>query len=322
MSGRVIRAIRKIYRKILGPFSSRLRAAALKDSILEHIADADAKLLEIQKTKNANLEQIDAELMQLSSEVEEANTLLRTVTLDAQLSLAQSLIKLKARFQEIDQCLAKAAIIMDKNGWWVVGHLPLPFYEHLVKLGDRVIPKKLDELIIDYFNRNDAAKLCEVVEGWKADAFRERKGIFTDALWAHQNGKYMVSIPALILQVEGVIRSFVEAQDNFSNRSFRKVLDEFKKRFATLASVPTDRPATTEEVISIENYYNLRTLETLYESYSPENHQDPDAMRRHAIAHGLWINYGSVEFSTKIFLQLDMLHSMLRQLAVNARLTN
>lgn len=52
----------------------------------------------------------------------------------------------------------------------------------------------------------------------------------------------------------------------------------------------------------------------LYATYAPESHQEPDGLLRHAVAHGLWLNYGKVELSTRLFLLLDMLHSMLRQL--------
>jgi hypothetical protein len=62
------------------------------------------------------------------------------------------------------------------------------------------------------------------------------------------------------------------------------------------------------------NYHNLDALERLYNQYYPDQHQPPDGVNRHAISHGRWLDFDTIDRSLHAFLMFDMLHSMLEQL--------
>jgi hypothetical protein len=303
----IFRGARRSYRRALGFFSSRQRAAAIRDRVYEHIEDADEAIAKLQDAHAIHVPRLQKELNQLSSDLNDANQL-------ADAAIVFAFHQRKARAEQIKERLARVTPIMYTHGWWVIGRLPDSVYEYILANQNSLTRASLGALIIQHFSQDDYKALVETVEGWNATAFLTRRSIFGDALWAHRHRKYLLSVPALTLQVEGVIRSFVSSTKRFSHRRFQRVLSEFKKSFAILSDIPADRPATMKEVIAIINYYDLRALEALYDSYAPEEHQDPVSIQRHAIAHGLWTNYDSEEFSLRLFLQLDMLHSMLVQL--------
>lgn len=303
----IFRTARRAWRRALGVFSSRQRAAAFFDEIDEQLEDSDEALEKSQQKHAKEISHLQEELAQLTSDV--------TAHLQfAKEAVAYALFLEQARVKWIKEHMAKVTPIMYKHGWWVIGRLPEAAYEYILENQDALTLADLGAVINQHFSQDNCKTLEETVEAWNAAPFLPRRAIFGAALWAHRQKKYLLSVPTLTVQVEGVIRSFVSANKKFTHRRFQKVLNEFKKSFAVLSDIPTDRPASLKEVIAIINYYNLRALEALYDAYAPERHQDPVSIRRHAIAHGLWTNYDSEEFSLKLFLQLDMLHSMLVQL--------
>lgn len=68
-------------------------------------------------------------------------------------------------------------------------------------------PTALDEMFCMYFSADDYAQLKHMVRHWqKNPVFKDRKPIIEDALSAHIDGKYTLSIPTLLPLIEGVAR--------------------------------------------------------------------------------------------------------------------
>src|SRR5205085_12467235 len=107
---------------------------------------------------------------------------------------------------EVNRDLAVAAAITNKNGWWLVNSMPIVFYRDLVKVEDQITPEALSQIIVDYVNHHDCAELVEVVDRWHVPSFEQRNVIFKDALWAHKEGRYILTIPTLVIQIEGILR--------------------------------------------------------------------------------------------------------------------
>lgn len=97
------------------------------------------------------------------------------------------------------------------GGWSEVplSSMNLPEYsdlvERLMDKPDKEVKRELDAAIPKYFRRDNYAPLSEMVEGWQ-EHFRVRYHVFEDALWAHERGRYTLSIPSLATQVEGIVR--------------------------------------------------------------------------------------------------------------------
>lgn len=212
--------------------------------------------------------------------------------------------------KELASAFKQSAEIMEKNGWWILPSLPLAFYSsRLIRVKDQITPETLTTLITRYANEDSCAELTRIVSAWTVDFFQRRKGIFEQTLWVHCREKYAVTVPALVVQIEGIIRDFVEVEVGFTSWHFDRVRDRFTKKFGQIEAVPQE-----ERMEAIMNFYNLKALERLYNAHSPTSHADPSDVNRHALSHGLWLSYAKEEYSTKLFLLLDMLHSMLHQL--------
>jgi len=248
----------------------------------------------------------------ISNSISKSVSLIADRLADVGASLSLSITE---AFDGMQPWLAKASGIMFRNGWWIVHCLPLTFYREIVEQEDAVTPQELTRVVLEYLNRNRGQRIAEVVKHWEVNAFQQRAAIFQDALWAHKRKKYTLTVPVLVFQVEGIIREFIKTSDNnFTAWRFETVRKKFKEKFDRLSSIPEGRKITYDDVSAIENYYNLEMLERLYSDYDPRDHADPDDVNRNAIGHGLWMNYATIESSTRLFLFLDMLHSMLRQL--------
>src|ERR1051325_783924 len=235
-------------------------------------------------------------------------------------SIAETIVRESTRGieQAIDRfnpMLAKAAVVMADHGWWLVRQLPLIFYSEVANSDEEVTREALTNDILDFFNRNEWEPLAGMVNAWNLAGFDSRRKHIRDALEIHKQGRYTMTVPGLVFHVEGIVREFIEVTDNVSEHSFRPIRQIFQDKFDRLSAVPPDLDITYEDVQLIENYHNLAVLERLYQIYRPEQHQAPDTVNRHAISHGLWIDYDKAETSTYLFLLLDMLHAMLEQLA-------
>lgn len=222
--------------------------------------------------------------------------------------------KLAEEFEKLYPHLAKASQVMFDRGWWIVRCMPLMFYVNLVEREDEVTAEGLTQVIIKYANKNKCEILAKTIAKWHTPAFAERTAIFEQALWAHKRKKYALTVPALIIQVEGVIRQFVKEEDGgFTDRRFDTVRKRFEDKFKQLSDVPHGQKVSYRDVEAIMNYYNLAFLKKLYDRYDPSQHTEPVDVNRHALSHGLWLTYSTVEMSTKLFLVLDTLHAMLKQ---------
>jgi len=310
---RVLKLARKKYLSLLARFSKRYRDLVFRESLLERLATTDDYLAKWTQY-NSNVEKLSYDLDKLSWDIAITNLRLNTFTLGLTTSLVASAIERLERLDRIALCLARVSPIMDKNDWWIVAGLPITFYEHILEKQDSITAEEITEVVVKFFNREKGKTLGDIVESWNAAAFTDRKQFFIEALWAHQNARFNLSVSVLIAQVEGLIRDFVKTKFAFTHRSFNRVRAVFSSRFKVLTELLTENIATVEEVNAIVNYYNLKKLDELYDSYDPSSRQTPERLLRHAVAHGLSLNYGKIELSTRLFLLLDMVHSMVKQI--------
>lgn len=133
-------------------------------------------------------------------------------------------------------------------------------------------------------------------------AFRDRSLVFQEALFAHQNAKYALSIYTLNPQIEGVISDWIAGLEGQNlETQFSKKIDQF---YALLKNIPQ------------RGFYLEKTIESTYEflkdgqpTQSFKNWLDkidPSFPGRHAVAHGKYSNdMFTEENSIKLFLMLD-----------------
>ena len=122
----------------------------------------------------------------------------------------------------------------------------------------------------------------------------KRKALFADALWAHQQEKYTLSVPLLFPIIEGTLvekygHLYQEGKCDKCNREFRAtaspVLQKIKKEFKN-----------SQNSILIDRY--LAQIDHLLDAFSS---------RRNPILHGSIINYNSEELSAALILAASSL---------------
>ncbi|MEN6552545.1 MAG: hypothetical protein ABFC34_06615 [Methanobacterium sp.] len=215
----------------------------------------------------------------------------------------------KLSTKKFEQDLQESAKIMFDNRWWFIPTMPPTFYLQLLKAED-VNQQNLTDFLVKYHNKDNCAELNNIIKRWKLDEFNENMEIFEDALWAHKESKFTLTVPALTIQVEGIFRSYL---DHMSEDNFFKYKTELKTKYGE-AIKNEDKILGFERFIAIQNMKFLdKTMEifTLRVSSIP---QDYDELYRNALFHGLYKNYSSIEMSTKTILLLDMLHRILSDL--------
>lgn len=221
--------------------------------------------------------------------------------------------------------LARSSLTFARGGW---SEVPLAdmdlseFSELVTRLAgkpDDEIKRELDRTIAEYFRQDDHARLSEMVAGWEEHFAEKRHRIFKDALWAHKQGRYTLSIPALAAQVEGIVRDLTGEYEGD-----RDWIRRFNEAFG-LDYKPWDPPPPPdpEQVMTefkalpiyerfqkVEELRTHFTLVRINELYDKGEFSDPDftsLVKRHAILHGVFDNFGELE-SLRLFCILALLH--------------
>ena len=68
----------------------------------------------------------------------------------------------------------------------------------------------MNDYIADYFNADRCAALTTMTDAWpKIPYLRDRESVITDSLWAHREGRFTLSVPALLPLAEGLAAEIV-----------------------------------------------------------------------------------------------------------------
>lgn len=178
----------------------------------------------------------------------------------------------------------------------------------------QVIPS----IIARYYRRNNYAILRKTVSNWESNSFfRPRMGIIYDAVEAHTNGKYTLSVPALLPHIEGIAVEIVEKynlpkldypliyRENAHGKSGEKTYPG--RVFAHVGMSELN----FEEWVAVESLlYYLEGTFYLSPRRVGKKLKDFAASRilnRHSILHGANTRYATHMNSLRCFLALDVL---------------
>jgi hypothetical protein len=144
----------------------------------------------------------------------------------------------------------------------------------------------MNDAILDYFSHDNSALLVAMSERWLSIPYlRDRENIIRDAVDAHQQGKFTLSIPTLLPMVDGLSAEVLGMQS--------------MKAVALLAE---DRRANDPEVWT-QGFCDF-LAQVYYKGY--EFGKDPAPfLNRHGILHGRVFDYPSALNSTRVFLLID-----------------
>jgi hypothetical protein len=130
------------------------------------------------------------------------------------------------------------------------------------------------------------------------DSFLEWKDVLDQAIAAHEEGKYALSVPVWLLVFEGIWRVELGVDGIFSRIT--------KRRGAVVrTALPHSRPRLRDALI--------RVIQTVAEQLALASTTTPDGLRRHVVLHGRDPKYGTEKASVQGILMLEALHYHLQQ---------
>lgn len=222
------------------------------------------------------------------------------------LSFAKSRAEIRRTAQVFQEC----------NLWLTPSMVGLT--DKIVKLYYEGKKQVIPSIIARYYKRNNWAILKNAVNNWENNSFfQPRMEIIYDALEAHINGKYTLSVPTLLPHIEGIAReivgkyNFPELPTTIIYREMNYGKDGAKTWPSTVFGEVAISELDFKEWVAVESL--LYYLEgTMYLSPKKEGKKlkdfgTKDILNRHSILHGTHIKYATAMNSLRCFLALDVL---------------
>ena len=194
--------------------------------------------------------------------------------------------------------------VLLETGWIICPSLmeiPYPALRHVVvkyNKGDK--GKSLALLMKKFYGSNNNWKyLGKTIESWEKHKLftKQRMNIIRDSLWAHQNKKYTLSIPALLPIMEGIATNYCKLKKLQIPES--KTTQKAKETMKLLES--QGEKYTAEILLGfIENQLYVHTSKF-------KTSKNKKLLNRHGILHGYYSGYSDTTRSLKCFMILDVL---------------
>lgn len=197
------------------------------------------------------------------------------------------------RINEADKKFVEYSSILLEYGWTPTPHIAYQTVCEVVEIYNDIIlsnqqkKKLITKTIIHYY---DQEVLDKILNYWKEKLLlTKRAKILTDAINAHKLGKYNLSVPILISQLEGVLANGFYHKGQLHEPGYKCYL----KEVMTISTNPYFDNIAIDFFINVLmiNFQHGKNILSL--------------SSRHAILHGADVKYGSKENSLKMILLLD-----------------
>lgn len=254
-----------------------------------------------------------ANLAQLSNILDNLNVFTQQLT--ASLSVfdlaIQSLVESNV-FADLTHLLEthdRAAEAFNAAGWPIAPSMSSELRTHVVSMHVDGKTRHISRTMLGYYHRRSYHNLRAMVQIWKKHTlFADRMHIIQDAVDAHCEGLYTLSVPALLPQVEGILNDYV-LQNNLSAR-----LGKIRQVYEAFVGNP-DEYSLTKWIVASTLLYQLQTSTYAYTDFEEELSKSVRRRRttRHTVLHGVTVNYNKPMHSLKVLVLLDAI-SALQQL--------
>jgi AcrR family transcriptional regulator len=222
---------------------------------------------------------------------------------------------MKAMSEPVRHMLQEAELVADEvgpvfrdAGFWLTPSMPMSILWETKRLKEQgeLSADTLKQVILEYFREDNGAALEEMLDEWRDDPrFAPRMHIFEDALEAHLAGKYTLSVPTLLPHIEGIASCIVGIKPGSPSKIMDRVEEVIVEDSWILRRVAED-----VLVKEIKKSYGYLDFDNFDEELKKEGRTEGQLLHRHAILHGVQVNYASEENSLRAFLLLDELHRL------------
>ncbi len=258
----------------------------------------------------------DAYAKQIQEYVRGLDTLIKRLSVDfSAYRLALESISASGIFAELLRLVQfnnDAAEAFKAAGWPIAPSMPRELRERVVELYQQGNTRYVSRVIMGYYQREGHKNLIAMVNSWREHPlFMHRMHIIDDALAAHCDGKYTLSVPALLPQIEGVLNDYVR-MNNLPAR-FGRIQQVYRVAISDLESYNLSSWAIANTLL-----FQLQTNTYAYTDFESELNKSVNSRQttRHTVLHGVTINYHRPIHSFKAFILLDAL-SALQQIEDN-----
>lgn len=194
--------------------------------------------------------------------------------------------------------------VFREAGFWVTPSMSLGLFQELKRLErtGNLTGASVKTAILEFYRVDNGKLFVSMVQGWdKEPRFKSRMTIIHDARDAHLQGKYTLSIPAVLPLVEGIASEIVNQQPGHPNPILREAIET---RHTDLFQVIA-RDALLDYVMN--RTYRFVRFNEFADWLQQNGLNQQQVLHRAGILHGIQTDYASEENSLRVFLLLDAL---------------
>lgn len=231
--------------------------------------------------------------------------------------------------EEYGQFRVLASITLARGGWhdaplqqMVAGSFR-KLVEEIADKPDAEVRRELDYWIPEIFKSDGHAQLRAMIDSW--DLLSDwRMQVVEDAFLAHTEGKYTLSVPALLPQVEGALRKEtgdLKSQNDWIYSINRALGYSYERRepppWPTQEDVENalaeakhlDFAGRHELAERASLEHALHRVNELYNRVEFDSLDPASPTNRHAILHGVSEHYDEID-SLKVFCAIELMHEV------------
>lgn len=275
---------------------------AIDTSALEQALDVSRQIAKVTDYFKIISDQHEAKLSEL---FENLDFMTRRIALDfSAISAAANRIFESGIFRELIEKVEfdhRAIDAFNAAGWPIAPSMPKHLIGRVVELHKIGKVQYASQVIIGYYRRNNWENLKQTVHTWTHHAlYTSRMGIILDALDVHCQGKFSLSVPALLPQIEGILSEYIRA-NNLAAR-LGKIKMVYETAIGDIGGYNLTTWAIAETLLFClqNNTYVSSDFESeLKKSLTRRK------ISRHTVLHGISPGYNRPIHSLKTFLILD-----------------
>lgn len=220
---------------------------------------------------------------------------------------------IKSIFEGVSEDIKIIRRVLPESGWWLapsILHLPAGLVTEGAEAARNYINGQkdaIDNFFVNICQKDDNVFLKKMVKKWdKNTYFKSWLNIINDTLWAHTQEKYTLSVPTLLLAIEGIATKYCETNIG----SVKNIRSKGKEKIRRALERAKNNNKQLDELMC--SGFLLGALDNVI--YKDTELMERDAknnyaiyLNRHAIIHGLSHDYGTLRNSLQCFMILDVL---------------
>ncbi len=201
------------------------------------------------------------------------------------------------------------APLLQESQLWLTQSAPLELFFEIrnLRISNNATPETIQKAFISYYSENNYFLLDEAITEWgRQPLFAKRMLVIQDAVEAHKQGMYTLSIPALLPMFEGITRDAL-GEDISVIKGFEKIIEKSDdKELSSVLFVDL-----LIELIKSSFLFGHIPFSQYDQWLINQGKSQKDFLNRHTILHGVQTEYATEINSLRVFLLLDGLLELL-----------